>query len=67
MIFHMRKIPVLAVLLIMISILLHMGYLMQVKPYKSTLQLFQGIFNLVTQLYLTYLMLLFTEFVDFDV
>lgn len=67
MIFHMRKIPVLAVLLIMISILLYMGYLIQVKPYKSTLQLFQEIFNLATQLYLTYLMLLFTEFVDFDV
>jgi len=63
----MRKIPVLAVLLIMISILLYMGYLIQVKPYKSTLQLFQEIFNLATQLYLTYLMLLFTEFVDFDV
>lgn len=67
MILTMKKLESIAVLLIMNTLLIQMGYSLQVKPYESKLRFAQEIFNLLTQLYLSYLMLLFTDFVEFEI
>ena len=63
----MKKVETIGVMLIMQTILFLLGYMLQVKPYSENRHMAQDAFNLLTQLYLSYLMLLFTEFTEYEI
>ena len=42
-------------------------YLVSVKPYIEKLNYYKDLFNLLTKLFLTYLLILFTNFVDLSI
>jgi hypothetical protein len=62
MLLQMKRHESIAVMLIMISLILQFGCTLAIRPYESTVIAMHECFNLVTQLYLSYLMLLFTDF-----
>ena len=63
-VFGFQMVPSLSVFIIMYMTLILIGFFMNLKPFneKSTLNIV--LFNLSSMLYLSYLQLLFTDFVD---
>jgi hypothetical protein len=47
--------------------IVHMGLILQLRPFKSSVKTYLELLNLCTQLALCYLLLLFTDYVDTDV
>lgn len=67
MILQMKNLETTAVLILMMSVLFQLGYLIQIRPYSETAPMIVDYVNLVTQLYLMYLMLLFTDFTTYKI
>ena len=51
----------------MYTAVIQICYLVSVKPYSDKLNYFKDLFNLLTKLFLTYLLILFTNFVDLSI
>ena len=58
------EIQALAILSVMYTAVFQICYLVSVKPYKERLDYYKDLFNLLTKLFLTYLLIVFTDFVD---
>ena len=63
----MKRYESIAVMLIMLSLILQFGFTLAIRPYESRVIALQECFNLLTQLYLSYLMLLFTDFTPSEI
>ena len=58
---------VLAIFLVMNTVVMQMCYLMSVKPHRERVNYYKDIFNHSTKLFLTYILITFTDFVDLSV
>jgi hypothetical protein len=64
---YSTELPCMAILPLSYMTIVHMGLILQLRPFKSTVKTYLELFNLCTQLALCYLLLLFTDYVDTDV
>jgi len=67
MLLQMKRFESIAVMLIMKTLIVQLSYTLAIRPYESRVIAVQECFNLVTQLYLSYLMLLFTDFTPCEI
>jgi hypothetical protein len=63
----MEKLETIAVLLIMQVMLFKMGFMIQIQPYSEKVNLVKECLNMIVLLYLCYLMLLFTDFTEYQI
>ena len=61
------KISALSILLVMYTAVVQICYLVSVKPYIESINHYKELFNLLTKLFLAYLLIVFTDFVDRDI
>ena len=51
----------------MYTAVIQICYLVSIKPYREKLNFYKDLFNLSTKLFLTYLLIVFTNFVDLSI
>jgi hypothetical protein len=64
---YSEDLPCMAILPLTYMTVVNIALVLLIRPYKSVFKTYLHLFNLSTQLFLCYLLLLFTDFVDLDV